>query len=368
MGISEMNDLLILDQNTNDAVKLLQPTIDVGLVKVKGKREELHVFGLPWLSHVEEDSHRKIFDYQRERDLIAKMFNCWLQAREKSVIFIEGLSGMGKTCLANFTISLAKSKGIKVCLVQAGVDVKFAPLLSMIAPDFCFGDSSDIDSLDNQAKNYKLKAVIAKIVAHFAQNNSAGNPLFLEMTVEVAITKINSDLMVDENCELTLRDQSVDPASILSDLSSAILFQFDRLSSIFQSILKTASVLGQYFSVSHVLTLMKLALSEEEVIQIIKENDVYNFIIIEESGEDNSGSSACFFRHVKISAAIYESLSFEERLKTNAAVGNMFELQLDDSNRQMLLPVLEFHYSRTADVQKKVVYKEELGQLKVYAF
>ncbi|KAJ3191252.1 hypothetical protein HK101_007930, partial [Irineochytrium annulatum] len=59
--------------------------------------------------------------------------------------------------------------------------------------------------------------------------------------------------------------------------------------------------------------------------------------------------------------AIYESLSFEERIANNTSVGLMIESLINEDNRESLLPTLEYHFSRTADVEKLVKYKEELG-------
>ncbi|KAJ3193554.1 hypothetical protein HK101_004622 [Irineochytrium annulatum] len=456
MKFSKFNDMLILDQTTNEAVKLLQATVDIGNVKVKGKEDEIHVYGLPWLAEIASGVQRTMYDYQSERIILKDKFNSWMEKHERAVIFIEGMSGMGKTCLSNYTVELAKHSGVRVCLIQgneisqwrsfsgievllrfifktrkkrhvgsanglrraftqstmsfdhsgfftrsesadallksefenyvraylldAGVEVTLSPLLSMIFPDFYFSETSRIDMMDGQSKHSALKAIVLKIVAHFVQRQSAififddafvqssdahllllglkesealrmttkGNPLFLEMTIEVAIARFESDLKVDQNRQLTLQDPTSDPDSILSDLASAILFQFDRLSPVFQRMLRGASVLGQ---------LTNMPISETEALRIIKENDIYDFITIEESDEE-IGS---FFRHVGISTAIYDSLSFDERLEANASVGNMFELLLDDSNRSAVLPSLEFHFSRTREVDKIVTYKEELG-------
>ncbi|KAJ3192725.1 hypothetical protein HK101_006067, partial [Irineochytrium annulatum] len=182
---------------------------------------------------------------------------------------------------------------------------------------------------------------------------TSGSPLFLHMIIDVLFVKVGSDIILNSDGILTIRDESVQVDAILTDLSAAILFQFDRLDATFQRVLKVA-----YFD-------MDVA----ECLELIKDSDVYNFLVCEPSTLTSTQDSRkpapdgaeCFFRHISIMNAIYESLAFEERLAANSSVGTMIESLLDVDNRAALLPSLEYHFSRSGDVDKIVTYKEELG-------
>ncbi|KAJ3147261.1 hypothetical protein HK101_002231, partial [Irineochytrium annulatum] len=113
-------------------------------------------------------------------------------------------------------------------------------------------------------------------------------------------------------------------------------------------------------------------MDEQECIKMIKDSDVFSFLIcdvppprdldrIETENSTGSDGVECSFRHISILNAIYESLSFEERNAVNISVGVMIENLLNDDNREALLPSLEYHYSRTQEVEKLIKYKEELG-------
>ncbi|KAJ3189539.1 hypothetical protein HK101_008926, partial [Irineochytrium annulatum] len=201
---------------------------------------------------------------------------------------------------------------------------------------------------------------------------TAGSPLFLQMIIDVIFVKIGVDLVVNDAGVVVLRDESVHVDVILTDLSAAVLFQFDRLNSEFQLLLKMASVFGQYFNLRNVLELCNLANDEMACVEMIREADVYNFLNCElpppstsqqsRDGLTESDGIQCSFRHISIVNAIYESLSFEERIQVNKSVGLMIEGLLDDDNREVFLPTLEYHFSRTLEIEKIINYKEELGR------
>ncbi|KAJ3193044.1 hypothetical protein HK101_005537 [Irineochytrium annulatum] len=107
---------------------------------------------------------------------------------------------------------------------------------------------------------------------------TAGSPLFLQMIIDVMFVKIGSDLVVNNNGLVALRDESVHVEAILTDLSAAVLFQFDRLDGKFQRLLKSASVFGQYFNLRDVLDLGNFTMDEMECWEMIRKKDAYNFL------------------------------------------------------------------------------------------
>ncbi|KAJ3191927.1 hypothetical protein HK101_007285 [Irineochytrium annulatum] len=113
-------------------------------------------------------------------------------------------------------------------------------------------------------------------------------------------------------------------------------------------------------------------MTEKECLEMIEDNDLYNFLIVDPAsrtteaatsaeGEASLDGIECSFRHISILNAIYESLAFRERLTANRSVGLMIESILNEGNREDLLPSLDYHFSRTAEIEKLVKYKEELG-------
>ncbi|KAJ3191645.1 hypothetical protein HK101_007528, partial [Irineochytrium annulatum] len=304
-------------------------------------------------------------------------------------------------------------------LNKAGVDIAITPLLGMVASSLAMTETTTTEAMDAQARTNHLKSMVVKIVTTFALEHMAvivfddaqwydsqtldvllslmwycpnvaklgtltvrvagvdptivkamyektsGSPLFLQMVIDVLVVKVGGDLIVNDAGLLTTRDGSMHVETILTDLSAAILFQFDRLDATFQRVLKAAAVFGQYFNIRTVLDQLDFNIDETKCMQLIREKDVYNFLIYLPPKSQNidvplDGVDCCF-RHISIMNAIYDSLSFEERMVAHRSVGLMNESFLDESNREALLPSLEYHFSRTMETEKIVTYKEELG-------
>ncbi|KAJ3178896.1 hypothetical protein HK101_010082 [Irineochytrium annulatum] len=480
MSHSKKFGMLVMDEVTYESVKSSLPTKDLGFVKVKGKENELHIYGLPCVPSTGASiTHQREFGYEEERGIIKDRFQEWLTERKRTVLFVEAVSGMGKSCLAKFLIDTAKANGAICCLVQAGghdrakaemtrsvmgfltkvgVDADLAPLLAMVSPSrLAMDDTPRTKGMDEQAKINVLRGMIVKIVGFLVQTNpvvfvfddaqwldsktleilvllsrfcpkgvtllpetshmvlkglsskdaydmmlwrfkratvpvveidkslvegiyekTSGNPVFLQMILDSLFVKIGTDIFITDDGKLRVKgDESAVP--VLTELSGAVLFQFDRLNATLQQILKAASVLGQYFHLSDVVNIVDLVIDEEEAIEVIKECDLFHFLIrpsdsvsqhtIVTLSDTSSDITLSFddprfhysFRHISIMNAIYESFSFEERIGMNRNVAERLEALLTDHNRQLLLPSIEFHYSRTLEADKIVDYKEELG-------
>ncbi|KAJ3177067.1 hypothetical protein HK101_010320, partial [Irineochytrium annulatum] len=143
----------------------------------------------------------------------------------------------------------------------------------------------------------------------------------------------------------------------------------------------------QYFGLIDVLDILALDSSEDEALQLMRESDVYSFLLLpkpefkvveaktlpnghsHEAGVDVADVSSepdsirLAFRHIGIMNAIYDSLSFEERIGMNAFVARVLEGLLREDNQDTLLPSIEFHYSRTGEVLKIIQYREKMGSL-----
>ncbi|KAJ3195198.1 hypothetical protein HK101_000853 [Irineochytrium annulatum] len=140
-------------------------------------------------------------------------------------------------------------------------------------------------------------------------------------------------------------------------------------------------VFSQYFVLADVLDILKLQISEEEALQLMMESDIYFFLLFPNGPQEALGVDAASedslerrsdepagtdgvrlaFRHIGILNAIYDSLSFAERRSMNKHVAGVLEGLLSDENQDTLLPSIEFHYSRTGDVDKIIHYRDVLG-------
>ncbi|KAJ3192601.1 hypothetical protein HK101_006259 [Irineochytrium annulatum] len=312
-------------------------------------------------------------------------------------------------------------------LVKAGVDLGMTPLLGMVSTGLSIPETKLTENLDAQARINHVKSMVTKIVEMFVRDfrvvfvfddaqwydshtldvlmtlarycpkmsklskltvrvtgvdpvisaaifaKTSGSPLFLQMTIDVIFVKVGGELIVDEEGVLTFRDDSVHMEAILTDLGSAVLFQYDRLDVIFQRVLKVASVLGLYFNLRNVLDLGDFDMDVSACVDLIKDSDIYNFLVCDPPISSTSPHEApsnpgfdgveCSFRHISIMNAVYESMAFEERLAAHNSVGRMIESILGEDSYEAFLPNLEYHFTRAGDMEKTIRYKEELGLL-----
>ncbi|KAJ3191261.1 hypothetical protein HK101_007927 [Irineochytrium annulatum] len=247
-----------------------------------------------------------------------------------------------------------------------------------------FTETDCLQMIEWRLKNLRLhiQSVNPKITAA-VYAKTGGNPLFLQLTLEVLIAKIGSDLQISDDGKLEMAVAGASADDMLSDLSAAVLFQFDRLNPTFQQILKAASILGQYFVLTDVLDILGLDWSNEKALELIRDSDTYSFLLLPkpelkaektehllvgDSFNDNTpdvptevGSVCLAFRHIGIMNAVYDSLAYEERIEMNTFFAGVLENLLCDENQDTLLPSIEFHYSRTGEVEKIIHYREMLG-------
>ncbi|KAJ3191650.1 hypothetical protein HK101_007524 [Irineochytrium annulatum] len=130
MGIAKKEGVVIVDEVTNEGIKLMIETHDIGLVKVKGKTLPLHVFGVPFPAEAIEEAQMSnartarnradeaTIGYEQEKSLIMARFETWLKQGKKAVVVVEGSSGFGKSCLANVLVSTAQTSHVPVCITQ----------------------------------------------------------------------------------------------------------------------------------------------------------------------------------------------------------------------------------------------------------
>jgi hypothetical protein len=193
-------------------------------------------------------------------------------------------------------------------------------------------------------------------------------------------------------------------------VGKAILHQFNQLDPQLQSILRAASVAGQFWSVEEINSILQVCgqtpLTLGKVCEIIAEHDKFEFVQIEETSEidartmqdggtsmegsimnpaDDQGSlrgvdseiqsvhsandlrldevptvhpSGVFaFRHVVLQSSIYASLLSGERCQYHAAIAKHYESL---KNLQENLPRIAYHYCFSDDYPKRFAYGEML--------
>ncbi|KAJ3327818.1 hypothetical protein HDU76_011073 [Blyttiomyces sp. JEL0837] len=195
-------------------------------------------------------------------------------------------------------------------------------------------------------------------------------PLYTDMIGSLLQEKIGKELRVDDSGCLKLKDAEIKIDDILLDtVGAAIISQFDRLPGSFQEILRVACCLGQYFKLDDVLEVGGLEITTQEAFTEISESDRYNFldIIIDYPSRDTLTDDnvetvySCSFRHISIMNAIYESLSYADRVSLNLTAARRLESILTAENEDMILPAMSFHYARTVDFGKEMWCLETLG-------
>ncbi|KAJ3144137.1 hypothetical protein HK101_002787 [Irineochytrium annulatum] len=208
-----------------------------------------------------------------------------------------------------------------------------------------------------------------------------GNPLFVQMTLEVVVAKIGTDLVVTDTGELQLSTADSSADMILSDLSAAVLYQPGLVAFMYTATL-ILILNAQYFDVADMLGILSMDLSEDVALKLMRESDTYSFLLFPDSRKENAASEILAkslldedmetiqqqsesvrlaFRHIGILNAIYDSLSFEERIGMNKFVAEVLEKLLSQENQDALLPSIEFHYARTGEIEKIIRYREMLG-------
>jgi hypothetical protein len=109
---------IVLDEATADAVKEDAKIRSIGKYKVKGKKEELHLFTVD--ISVET---RKIFSsvgYADEKARLKETYYQWRDSQEPNsfVGIVEGKSGMGKSNFVEVVVQMTSTDFIPCCLTQ----------------------------------------------------------------------------------------------------------------------------------------------------------------------------------------------------------------------------------------------------------
>ncbi|KAJ3116112.1 hypothetical protein HDU96_010406 [Phlyctochytrium bullatum] len=147
-------------------------------------------------------------------------------------------------------------------------------------------------------------------------------------------------------------------------LEAVIITQLDKLDSFFQDILRSASIIGHYIQLTHLLFLLSASYDSAEVTAemvqaTVKENDKFGFMVLETNADGSVENLS--FRHIVIRNAIYESQAVATRQRQHLLLAEFYETGVKEEEKKHYLPLSCYHYWRCGVVEKMVLKKIELG-------
>ncbi|KAI8849353.1 hypothetical protein BC829DRAFT_185111 [Chytridium lagenaria] len=185
-----------------------------------------------------------------------------------------------------------------------------------------------------------------------------GSPLNLQMMVQYL--KSDECLKVSENVLGLVPEKAPIIQSLLErGLSQTIMSQFDKLHGGLRDLLERASIFGQHFDLNDVKNLSEESPNILSMRRLILERDTCEFVVCSEF--DPTTTTLFSFRHAAIAATIYSTMSFSERSKLHRIAGENYEATISEKNREMLLPLLVYHYSLSDCHLKYIDFVEELS-------
>ncbi|KAJ3096859.1 hypothetical protein HDU97_005487 [Phlyctochytrium planicorne] len=197
-----------------------------------------------------------------------------------------------------------------------------------------------------------------------------GNIIQTQMICE-SLQSQKGDIFHDPTTYQGVKDATKFERIVYGSSASIISSQLDRLSQEFNKLLKSSSVLGQYFCLEEVkYLLLPEVFDVESLIKMIEEDDVFQYLSFSVNGLDAGGNAFvgktfCSFRHIRIMYAIYDSISMSERTVLHERIAEFYETaaKSDPKMRKQMLPSLHHHYSKTSNVEKMISFAEEYGDV-----
>ncbi|KAJ3108142.1 hypothetical protein HDU97_002054 [Phlyctochytrium planicorne] len=187
---------------------------------------------------------------------------------------------------------------------------------------------------------------------------TGGNLLQID-TMTTAI----KEKIADEGTNLTRAFLETQLATFVScTLSTVILSNFDRLDQHFRTILRYASIQGQYITIEDLLYLLGEGdYAHSEFIDEILHHDTYEFFKVEKTSLNDL---YIYFRHIAIRNAIYESMALTERQQLHLKMAKRYESMIKTGNGDEkfgLLPLVYHHYLGSGISEKIIERGAELG-------
>ncbi|KAJ3414802.1 hypothetical protein HDV05_006049 [Chytridiales sp. JEL 0842] len=206
-------------------------------------------------------------------------------------------------------------------------------------------------------ENFGVKSVL-RAVSSAIFERCEGSPLNLDALAESAKSQFWDIFKLDELGTLMFNDEEAEQKlEKMSTLKSSILIQFDK-----QNLLRAAAIFGQYFNLEDVCAISEEFTQASHLVPLIESSDTYQFLIKQDP--DDPYSTQYYFRHIQIQLCLYDSLPYSHLLECHQLCAEYFESMLTDANRDMLIPVVAYHYKRTDAtdaIDKQIKYLAEMG-------
>ncbi|KAJ3410279.1 hypothetical protein HDV05_003961, partial [Chytridiales sp. JEL 0842] len=354
MSLPIPNATVRCDKATFNITKQDVHLTSLGLHKVKGKIEPVEIWTVS--SKVKRNGKRDPFvtnsnldmvGYLNEREILRSSLGKWASDRVSQKIVVEGPSGVGKS------------------------QPQHAKLLEDVLPVLKSEENEErVSQMDSQTRFFLVKQMVVRMVkASLTLENyviilddSQGRklPLYLDLIADSLKNDFQNFFEIDANGELGFKGKEVESKlSSLATFSSSIMAQFDRLDASMQGVLLKASILGQYFSLEDLSALFKGEKSVTALENVIEAFDTFRYLIKQES--DSPINHPYYFRHIQLMQQLYNSQSYEDRSSAHLESAIHYENSLDGNNRERLLPIVAYHYRRTGNIEKQIIYLEELS-------
>ncbi|KAF9183292.1 hypothetical protein BGZ50_004303 [Haplosporangium sp. Z 11] len=231
-------------------------------------------------------------------------------------------------------------------------------------------------------KAFEEKGVtkISPDVIELVQEKTKGNPKFVKSMVNMLkdfshVNIVEGELMTTgQECKESPTYKNMDEMLVKQDRKKMILMQYDRMSPRFQEFLKIASCLGEQFSLAEVAAIRPLEsmLGAPEpgrsFLTKISDEDTYKFLGIATDQltnvqfSDNVVMNTLYkFSSESTAKDIYESIPYEERVSYHLFMGQFYETFLAPAQFSDLLPLINRHYLKTDNTEKKIKYLKAIS-------
>ncbi|KAJ3334024.1 hypothetical protein HDU76_013099 [Blyttiomyces sp. JEL0837] len=187
--------------------------------------------------------------------------------------------------------------------------------------------------------------------------------------------EIEQHLAVDDNNKLIISTRNFDLDTLLvEDMQSAVITRFDRLNPDFQKVLRTASVMGQYFDlVDLVQVLGDTDMTVERLEHLIQLYDNQGFLACGSADSDEvslyqggDGQNTIYgFRNVIVMTSIVQSMPLSQKQSIHQKIGEHLESTLTEENMTYLLSTITFHFKNANNIIKSIEYLEMLASFQI---
>ncbi|KAJ3220417.1 hypothetical protein HDU67_000084 [Dinochytrium kinnereticum] len=194
---------------------------------------------------------------------------------------------------------------------------------------------------------------------------SQGNPLVVKIICGILLQ--DETIILDGGVLFRRGGKDLTATVLPLDSTSAVIAQFDKLSSNMKTILRIASVAGQYFHVEEVHyvlqsteSILSDTISTDEMRQLLKESDPYDLI------HWNNHENRFLFSHYLIQQGIYSSLVPSRREELHHHYAEYYESTLTDENRKDNVTAIINHLLKVPnEEERKKIYLYEAFKVSV---